>query len=152
MRRSPAPPAWWWSRPGSTGSPLRSRFPATPASGSWDWAAPNLWRSPSPCPPVNAGRAAIEYIHDASKQPNHAGCVLQNLHVIGNSSVCHGVHLQEVSYPVLQNVIIEGFDGAGLLLDKCQDGSFNNRGAGRLRPDRGRPGPERRYRVRAAAI
>jgi hypothetical protein len=52
--------------------------------------------------------------------------VLQNLHVIGNSSVCHGVHLQEVSYPVLQNVIIEGFSGAGLLLDKCQDGSFNN--------------------------
>ena len=74
----------------------------------------------------NAGRAAIEYTHDASRQPNHAGCVLQNLHVIGNSSVCHGVHLQEVSYPVLQNVIIEGFDGAGLLLDKCQDGSFNN--------------------------
>jgi hypothetical protein len=34
--------------------------------------------------------------------------------------------LQEVSYPVLDNVIIEGFNGAGLLLDKCQDGSFNN--------------------------
>jgi hypothetical protein len=77
-------------------------------------------------PAGDAGRAAIEYTHDASKQPNHAGCVLQNLHVIGNNSVCHGVHLQEVSYPVLQNVIIEGFNGAGLLLDKCQDGSFNN--------------------------
>jgi hypothetical protein len=71
-------------------------------------------------------RAAIEYKHDGARQPNHAGCVLQNLHLIGNDSACHGVHLQEVSYPLLQNVLIEGFDGAGLLIDKCQDGSFNN--------------------------
>jgi hypothetical protein len=34
--------------------------------------------------------------------------------------------LQDVSYPVLENVLIEGFNGAGLLIDKCQDGSFNN--------------------------
>jgi hypothetical protein len=74
----------------------------------------------------NSNRAAIEYTHDATRKPNHAGCVLQNLHLIGNNSVCHGVFLQEVSYPVLDNVIIEGFNGAGLLLDKCQDGSFNN--------------------------
>ena len=71
-------------------------------------------------------RAAIEYTHGAAKKPNHAGCVLQNLHVIGNNSACHGVYLQEVSYPLLENVLIEGFDGAGILLDKCQDGSFNN--------------------------
>ena len=74
----------------------------------------------------HSSRAAIEYIHDADTRPNYAGCVLQNLHVIGNNSVCHGVHLQDVAYPLLDNVIIEGFDGAGLLLDKCQDGSFNN--------------------------
>jgi hypothetical protein len=74
----------------------------------------------------HAGRAAIEYTHDADGQPNFAGCVLQNLHLIGNNSVCHGVHLQEVSYPVLNNIVIEGFNGAGLLVDKCQDGSFNN--------------------------
>jgi len=74
----------------------------------------------------NSSRAAIEYTHDAGRQTNHAGCVLQNLHLIGTGSVCHGVHLQEVSYPLLENVLIEGFDGAGLLIDKCQDGSFNN--------------------------
>jgi hypothetical protein len=74
----------------------------------------------------NPNRAAIEYTHDATRKPNHAGCVLQNLHLIGNNSACHGVFLQEVSYPVLDNVIIEGFNGAGLLVDKCQDGSFNN--------------------------
>jgi Pectate lyase superfamily protein len=71
-------------------------------------------------------RAAIEYTHDEARRPNYAGCVLQNLHLIGNGSVCHGVHLQDTSYPLLENVLIEGFDGAGLLLDKCQDGSFNN--------------------------
>nr|AUN36848.1 hypothetical protein [uncultured bacterium] len=74
----------------------------------------------------HSGRAAIEYTQDAEGKVNHAGCVLQNLHLMGDSSVCHGVHLQQVSYPLLENVIIEGFNGAGLLLDKCQDGSFNN--------------------------
>jgi hypothetical protein len=73
----------------------------------------------------NAARGAIEYTRPAGS-PNHAGCVLQNLHLIGNNSTCHGVYLQEVSYPLLENVLIEGFNGAGLLLDKCQDGSFNN--------------------------
>ena len=77
-------------------------------------------------PPGTPDRAAIEYTHDGSGKPNHAGCVLQNLHLIGNGSICHGVHLQEASYPMLENVLIEGFQGAGLLLDKCQDGSFNN--------------------------
>jgi pectate lyase-like protein len=77
-------------------------------------------------PTGNSSRAAIEYKHDVTKRPNHAGCVLQNLHLIGNDSACHGVYLQEVSYPLLENVIIEGFNGAGLLIDKCQDGSFNN--------------------------
>ena len=75
---------------------------------------------------VSSDRAVIEYTHDASRKPNFAGCVLQNLHLLGNGSVCHGVHLQDAAYSVLENVVIEGFDGAGLLLDKCQDGSFNN--------------------------
>jgi Pectate lyase superfamily protein len=77
-------------------------------------------------PPGHSNRAAIEYKHDQARKPNHAGCVLQNLHLIGNNSACHGTYLQEVSYPVLENVLIEGFNGAGLLIDKCQDGSFNN--------------------------
>ena len=77
-------------------------------------------------PAGSSHRAAIEYVHDDKREPNFAGCVLQNLHLIGNHSACHGVHLQEVSYPRLENVIIQGFDGAGLLIDKCQDGSFNN--------------------------
>ena len=73
-----------------------------------------------------SSRGAIEYTHDSDRKPNFAGCVLQNLHLIGNSSACHGVYLQDVSYPLLENVVIEGFNGAGILLDKCQDGSFNN--------------------------
>jgi hypothetical protein len=77
-------------------------------------------------PAGDPNRAAIEYKHDAARMPNHAGCVLQNLHLIGNHSVCHGVHLQDVAYPLVENVILEGFNGAGLLIDKCQDGSFNN--------------------------
>ncbi len=77
-------------------------------------------------PRGHSTRAAIEYRHDETRKPNHAGCVLQNLHLIGNNSACHGAYLQDVSYPVLENVLIEGFNGAGLLLDKCQDGSFNN--------------------------
>jgi hypothetical protein len=77
-------------------------------------------------PAGQSSRAAIEYRHDQARKPNHAGCVLQNLHLIGNNSACHGAHLQDVSYPVLDNVVIEGFNGAGLLIDKCQDGSFNN--------------------------
>jgi len=72
----------------------------------------------------NASRGVIEYL--PSGQPNFAGCVLENLRIIGNNSVCHGVYLKDVSYPIISNVIIEGFDGAGLLLDKCQDGSCNN--------------------------
>jgi hypothetical protein len=71
-------------------------------------------------------RAVIEYTAPVPGDPNHRGCVLQNLHLIGNGSDCHGVYLQQVSYPLLENVLIEGFDGAALLLDKCQDGSFNN--------------------------
>jgi Pectate lyase superfamily protein len=77
-------------------------------------------------PAEYSGRAVIEYTHDSDRRPNAAGCVLQNLHLIGNDSVCHGVYLQQVAYPVVENVLIEGFSGAGLLLDKCQDGSFNN--------------------------
>jgi hypothetical protein len=77
-------------------------------------------------PEGQSNRAVIEYTHDAARQPNHAGCVLQNLHLVGNGSVCHGVHLQDVAYPRMENVLIEGFHGAGLLVDKCQDGSFNN--------------------------
>ena len=77
-------------------------------------------------PRGHSSRAAIEYRHDQAGKPNHAGCVLQNLHLIGNNSACHGAYLQDVSYPVLDNVVIEGFNGAGLLMDKCQDGSFNN--------------------------
>ena len=77
-------------------------------------------------PRGSSSRAAIEYRHDEARKPNHAGCVLQNLHLIGNNSACHGAYLQDVSYPVMDNVVIEGFNGAGLLMDKCQDGSFNN--------------------------
>lgn len=94
-------------------------------------------------PSGNSRRAAIEYQHDADRRPNHAGCLLQNLHLLGNGSVCHGVHLQQASYPRLENVIIEGFDGAGLLIDKCQDGSFNNVAVVNCGRTRGNPADNR---------
>ncbi|HEY9013860.1 MAG TPA: glycosyl hydrolase family 28-related protein, partial [Gemmatimonadales bacterium] len=94
-------------------------------------------------PSGNSHRAAIEYQHDADRRPNHAGCLLQNLHLLGNGSVCHGVHLQQASYPRLENVIIEGFDGAGLLIDKCQDGSFNNVAVVNCGRTRGNPADNR---------
>lgn len=82
------------------------------------------------------GRGAIEYLRDPARRPNYAGCIIRNLRLAGTGSRCHGTVLEEVSYPLVENVVIDGFDGAGLLLDKCQDGSFNNLavvGCGRTR-------------------
>lgn len=67
-------------------------------------------------------RAVFEYKHDSTVNPNYSGIEIKGIHLIGNDSVCHGIFLQDVSYFDL-DCIIEGFKGAGLLLDKCQDSS-----------------------------
>lgn len=73
-----------------------------------------------------ADRSAIEYITNESREHNWAGITIENIHLIGNNSKTSGIKLQYVCYPLFNNVLIEGFRGHGLLIDKCQDGSFNN--------------------------
>lgn len=77
----------------------------------------------------------IEYQYNAlfqydvpkgQKVHNDNGLTMKDLWIRGNNSFCHGVFMQYVCYPLIENVIIEGFKGYGLCLDKCQDGSFNN--------------------------
>ncbi len=75
-------------------------------------------------PEGQENRALLEYFAD--KNGLSWGIVLEHLHLIGNESRCHGVYLKQISYPLLTDISIEGFDGAGLLLDKCQDGEFRN--------------------------
>ena len=71
-------------------------------------------------------RSAIEYITNENGEHNWAGITIENIHLIGNNSKTSGIKLQYVCYPLFNNVLIEGFRGYGLLIDKCQDGSFNN--------------------------
>lgn len=67
-------------------------------------------------------RAVLEYKHDDTGNPNYSGIEIKGMHLIGNDSTCHGIFLQDVAYYDL-DCMIEGFKGAGLLLDKCQDSS-----------------------------
>jgi hypothetical protein len=67
-------------------------------------------------PSGNEERAFIEYLDDGNGGYNHSGITIENIHIIGNDAIC----------PLISNVLIERFNGAGLLIDKCQDGSFNN--------------------------
>ena len=72
-------------------------------------------------------RSAIEYLTNDNGEHNWAGITIEDIHLIGyNSKKTNGIKLQYVCYPLFNNVLIEGFRGHGLLLDKCQDGSFNN--------------------------
>lgn len=73
-------------------------------------------------------RGAIEYLTNAEGLHNFSGIHFENINIQGNNSVCHGMKLQYVAHPYFNNVIIEGFRGSGLLLDKCQDGTFENFG------------------------
>lgn len=54
------------------------------------------------------------------------GIVIRHLHLQGHGKKMHGVYLRKIGYPLLYDVNIENFKGAGLRLDKCQDGSFEN--------------------------
>jgi hypothetical protein len=54
------------------------------------------------------------------------GILLEHLTFQGKNSTCHGIYLKGIGYPLLTDIAIEGFNGAGLLIDKCQDGEFRN--------------------------
>lgn len=69
-------------------------------------------------------RGMIEYF--ATSEGFSWGIVLEHLLLKGNGSTCHGIYLKQIAYPLLRDLHIEGFDGAGLLLDKCHDGEFSN--------------------------
>jgi hypothetical protein len=71
-----------------------------------------------------SSRGALEYFAAAGNLS--WGIVLEHLTFQGQNSVCHGIYLKGISYPLLTDVAIEGFNGAGLLVDKCQDGEFRN--------------------------
>jgi hypothetical protein len=75
-------------------------------------------------PSGNENRGFIEYFAD--KNGFSWGLVLEHLSIMGNGSRCHCIYLKQIAAPLLTDLNIEGFDGAGLLLDKCQDGEFRN--------------------------
>lgn len=54
------------------------------------------------------------------------GIVLRHLHLKGNNKKIHAIYLRKIGYPLAYDINAEGFNGSGLLLDKCQDGSFEN--------------------------
>ncbi len=54
------------------------------------------------------------------------GIVLRHLHLNGNNKKIHALYLRKIGYPLMYDVNTEHFNGSGLLLDKCQDGSFEN--------------------------
>lgn len=54
------------------------------------------------------------------------GIVLRHLHLNGNNKKIHALYLRKIGYPLMYDVDTEHFNGSGLLLDKCQDGSFEN--------------------------
>lgn len=72
-------------------------------------------------------RGALEYKSSSSSW----GIVLEHLQFYGNigggvAPSCHAILLKQISYPLLKDVQIQNFKGAGLLLDLCQDGEFEN--------------------------
>ncbi|MFZ4761290.1 MAG: glycosyl hydrolase family 28-related protein [Alphaproteobacteria bacterium] len=71
-------------------------------------------------------KGVFHYAATNTSNPNYAAFDLENIHIKGNNSTCHGVYLQYCYLANWRNVIIEGFYGCGLLLDKCQDASFHD--------------------------
>ncbi|HEJ7991929.1 MAG: hypothetical protein LKJ78_19435 [Serratia liquefaciens] len=59
-----------------------------------------------------------------AKSPGFRAVSISNIHLVGNLSKCHGFFLQYQYAMRLEQVTIEGFDGAGLFIDKCQDSVF----------------------------
>lgn len=58
-------------------------------------------------------------------EPGYAGIEISDIQLLGNLSKCHGVYLQYQFSSLYRNVIVESFDGAGLLIDKSQDSVFD---------------------------
>ncbi|AGY60481.1 glycosyl hydrolase family 28-related protein [Gloeobacter kilaueensis] len=93
------------------------------------------------CSISNSSKGALQYFADAS---NFSwGIVIEHLTFQGNynssgSATCHGIYLKYIAYALLTDVQILSFNGAGLLLDKCQDSEFRNlnvQGCGRTSGD-----------------
>ncbi|CUY42764.1 hypothetical protein [Serratia marcescens] len=60
----------------------------------------------------------------SAKSPGFRAVSISNIQLIGNLSKCHGFFLQYQYAMRLEQVTLEGFDGAGLFIDKCQDSVF----------------------------
>lgn len=54
------------------------------------------------------------------------GPVFKNLHLMGYHKKMHGIYIRKAQYPLFDNINIENFNGSLLLIDKCQDGSFES--------------------------
>lgn len=52
------------------------------------------------------------------------GLVVRHLMLNGGNKKIHGFKLRKISYPLFYDVNIAYFSGAGIYLDKCQDGLF----------------------------
>lgn len=82
-------------------------------------------------PTGNSTRAAIEYLNDgpsetgSGKTFGFAGIHIEGLHIQGNNSVCHGISLKNTSYACTNRVTVDGFKGAGLLLEDVWDSDFD---------------------------
>lgn len=77
-------------------------------------------------PAGNDANAAVDVLGQVTGTGyNYAGFTMQDVHIKGNNSVAHGIRMQDLSYPYIENVAVEGFRGAGLLLDVVMDGYIN---------------------------
>lgn len=80
---------------------------------------------------IPAGFETQGALHFPGRSPTNVvqegfnGIEISNIQLIGNLSKCHGIFLQYQYQATYHQITIEAFDGAGLLLDKCQDSSFN---------------------------
>lgn len=84
---------------------------------------------------IPGGNESKGALHFPGRSPNNvaeegfAGIEISNIQLIGNVSggflsKCHGIYLQYQYTSVYKNLTVEKFDGAGILLDKCQDSVF----------------------------
>lgn len=84
---------------------------------------------------IPGGNESKGALHFPGRSPTNvaeegfAGIEISNIQLIGNVSggflsKCHGIYLQYQYSSVYRNLTVEKFDGAGLLIDKCQDSVF----------------------------
>jgi hypothetical protein len=81
-------------------------------------------------PAGNESMGALHFPGTSGSGEGFAGIEISNIQLIGNVSggflsKCHGIYLQYQYTSVYRNITIEKFNGAGLLIDKCQDSLFD---------------------------